>query len=232
VTATDRFRTQDGRLAWKMSIDLSYPLVAGSSAHDPLDGLVSALALESLAGDAAPDDLAATTQALRRMCEQRPYWRTSDALGLGGLLFDACRLAQLRSTEAVDTLLVAVLRAAAAGLDDMLRRDPATLRRPVEQRLAFRELGLAIGLRCLPLLRQSTTALAAADARRLLDELDGYAPLGSAIETFWLTPAHREHPAWHAHQHINDVMLATCLLAPAVAMLRPPLSCRLRPREE
>src|SRR3954464_2754588 len=44
-TAWRKFRQPSGRLAWKMSVDLSRPLVASTGQHDALDGFVTAAQL-------------------------------------------------------------------------------------------------------------------------------------------------------------------------------------------
>jgi len=66
--------------------------------------------------------------------------------------------------------------------------------------LAFRELGLAIGLAASERLEESMGAT-----------LRSYVPLGEAIESFWLDPEHRQTPTWSEHRDINEVMLATRL---------------------
>jgi hypothetical protein len=82
------------------------------------------------------------------------------------------------------------------------------LQLPARQRLAFRELGLAIGLHALERLQSD----ASSDQRVSVKALAGYLPLAGDIETFWLDPAHRREPAWLEHQDINAVMLATSLV--------------------
>jgi hypothetical protein len=44
-----------------------------------------------------------------------------------------------------------------------------------------------------------------------IDSLIQYAPLGDAIESFWLEPANRQASTWREHRDINLVMLATSL---------------------
>jgi hypothetical protein len=51
----------------------------------------------------------------------------------------------------------------------------------------------------------------AADAHAALDELARYASVRDAVESFWLTDAHREQETWRTHEDINEVMLATAL---------------------
>ncbi|HTP65043.1 MAG TPA: hypothetical protein VMJ66_06595, partial [Geobacteraceae bacterium] len=153
-TAHDRFvhaGSVDGRkmIYWKMSIDLRRPLVPAMGQHDPLDGLVTCRELRAAAGEAAPsawpglDDAAAELAGICREVE----WITDDPLGIGGLLFDAWRMAQLIACGALDdgALLESALDAALAGLRSFAADNPLKYR--ARQRLAFRELGLAIGLK-------------------------------------------------------------------------------------
>jgi hypothetical protein len=49
-----------------------------------------------------------------------------------------------------------------------------------------------------------------------------YVPLGARIEEFWLVPAHQEGEEWSAHQDINEVMLATCLVPEGYLLLAGP----------
>ncbi len=105
-------------------------------------------------------------------------------------------------------LLRRVLAAALEGLQRYAQQDD--LRLPASRRLAFRELGLAIGLHAIenpPQLSRSSEVPA------LLQALQPFVSLGSRIESFWLDPAHREARTWSKHCDINDVMLATSLLA-------------------
>jgi hypothetical protein len=76
-------------------------------------------------------------------------WVTTDPLGLGGLLADAYKLAQLiahHSLQQVD-LLETLLDASLVGLQAYASQD--LLQLPVDFRLAFREVGLSIGLRAV-----------------------------------------------------------------------------------
>jgi hypothetical protein len=159
---------------WKMSVDLTRPLVPSMGAHDPLDGLVEAasLGLEREARDFA------------RICEGRG-WATSDPLGAGGLLITAARLERLgmRSAQLAEE--------AEASVDAAAR----TIGGPAARRLAFRELGFALGLHT--------------DER--------YLPLATELERFWLEPANQSAESWGEHRDINDVSLAAAL-APAGAL--------------
>jgi len=94
------------------------------------------------------------------------------------------------------------------------REDP--LRLPAEYRLAFRELGLSIGLRAVERLKAlivqnpglfDTTPLLLSRLERLMQ----YAPLREEIETFWRASTNREANTWTEHRDINMIMLATSL---------------------
>jgi hypothetical protein len=203
-------------MVWKMSIDLSYPLVSSMGQHDPLDGFVTYLELTQAASDepSAPD-LDAEIREMRSLC-QGLRWETEDALGIGGLLTDGFRLAQLVLPSGGEErdLLANVLGAAAASLDQHVRF--RSLDEPLRFRLAFRELGLALGLRAVPRLK------ALADSKRAhleevgfpfsrIEDLAGHDPLRETIETQWREAARKGHESWMSHQDINTVMLATSL---------------------
>ena len=161
------------RMYWKMSIDLSRPQVASMGHHDPLDGYVTALEL----------GLPAIAAEYRAMIDVSSL-ATSDALGIGGLLVDAHRLDQLALDQPLRDALLAAGRLGIAHFTAQ-----PDLRLTAVHRLAFRELGLAIGL--------SATHLSS-DVR-------------DRIESFWLADAHRATRTYREHQDINDVMLATSL---------------------
>lgn len=192
------------RMYWKLSIDLSRPLVASMGQHDPLDGLVTYAQIE--AGTGQGPRLGGAIADFAAMADPRRM-ATADPLGIGGLLVDAFHTLQLEQQGTASCgLLEELLVAAELGL----RRYAAQpdLRLPASHRLAFRELGLAIGLAALqrPEWSAATTAV-----RSRIDQLLAYAPLRSSIETFWLQPEQREADAWAQHANINDVMLATSL---------------------
>ena len=194
------------RLAWKMSIDLQRPLVPSSGHHDPLDGLVTVLVLAQNDRDEA---LLECRQSLVMMCRGRD-WTTDDPLGIGGLLFDACRLAQLPATTGAEEILAGVVEAAVSGLTEFVR-SPA-LHLPVGNRLGFREIGLSIGLGGIEFL----------NSMKPCEALRSFEPLAGVIEQFWLEPEHRRHVNWTEHQDISDVMLATSLLSPAFMSIHLP----------
>lgn len=197
------------QIAWKMSIDLSRPLISSQGQHDPLDGLITCLELQTSA-ELPVQEKAALASAVADMTEMcaNGDWATDDPLGIGGLLDDATRLAQLVFEQGSEhrELLFRLLVAAESSLRGFSR---SALHRSAEHRLAFRELGLSIGLHGL----QRITRLASRD--RLLavanDQLQLFQPLAEQIENFWADPAHRGSRTWTEHRDINTVMLATSL---------------------
>jgi hypothetical protein len=209
-----------GRMVWKMSTDLTRPLVTSMGQHDPLDGLVTCAQLEEIAA-ASAEERAADLDVLARAAEdyaamaEATDFHTADPLGLGGLLADAYRLAQLGARGALDDLSI-LQRVLVAALDGVRRatRD-STWRQPAPLRLAFRELGLAIGLASVePLARTLNGGVGAsqdvprAHVRALADAV----PLAGEIRSFWLVPTHRTARSWTDHRDINEVMLASSLL--------------------
>ena len=208
------------RLVWKMSIDLSRPLVDTMGHHDPLDGLLTLATLreaERARDDRAePSSLDGEVARLLAMCEGRG-WATDDPLGVGGLLGDVVRLAGLMARRQLpDTgLLEGLLGDAARSLDAYRRTGSLAL--PPSHRLPFRELGLAIGLAGIERLLAPGDGEAAEggalDERKqgLLALLRPHLPLRARIETGWLEPRARQAATWTEHLDINRVMLATSL---------------------
>jgi hypothetical protein len=193
------------RMYWKMSIDLSRPLVPAMGQHDPLDGLVTYSELAMAVGEAG---LTAEIADLARICRDGSLV-TDDPLGIGGLLFDAGRMAQLidQGGFACEDLLAPVLDAALAGLAAFTRG--GTLRHSAEYRLAFRELGLSIGLRGTGELVRHLRERPGLSGRA--NALIRYLPLADAIERFWMDNTNQKVGTWTGHREINMVMLATSL---------------------
>jgi hypothetical protein len=217
------------RMYWKMSTDLSYPLVPSMGQHDPLDGLVTYCELELagrkyLRGSPHPDLGAEITDVagiLRGM-----ELATGDPLGTGGLLSDASRIAQImvqggpgfmgNSRQGVDLpgLLGEVLSAALFGLDAFA--DSGCPGLPADYRLAFRELGLAIGLSGLEglarVIRENPDLFGKDSSLQVqVEALQPYLPLGEGVTRFWMEGRNREAASWTDHREINMVMLATSL---------------------
>lgn len=137
------------RLFWKMSIDLSRPLLPSMGQHDPLDGLVTYSELQEAAGESGTltvSDLQTEIKELAETCRGM-VWATDDPLGIGGLLCDALRIAALitRGVFSDTKLLEDVLEAALIGLKTV--STDRSMDEPAMYRLAFRELGLSIGLK-------------------------------------------------------------------------------------
>jgi hypothetical protein len=203
------------RMHWKMSVDLSRPLVPSMGHHDPLDGYVTCLELSATAArwpDAGGPDL---TDACADFASMIPAdLATADPLGLGGLLTDAWRLEQLRRAGAAGdaALRDRLLEDALVGLSEYARM--GELQRSAEWRLAFRELGLAIGLAAVPLVGGTVTD-------GVLRRLERWLALRDEIETFWLRSEHRRASSWIEHENINDVMLATSLVPAGYLTLDP-----------
>ncbi|MEJ2165824.1 MAG: hypothetical protein P8X90_09870 [Desulfobacterales bacterium] len=87
---------------------------------------------------------------------------------------------------------------------------------PAGRRLAFRELGLAIGLHVVErigglieekpnIFPQNHPVLSQ------IRQLGRFAHLREAIEKLWLDPQNRKAESWKEHQDINSVILATSL---------------------
>ncbi len=206
------------RLRWKMSIDLSYPLVASSGHHDPLDGFITYNEIGLCASRDAPDaDMPALGVEIAdtALMLEGGRWETDDPLGIGGLLFDAGRLLQLAAAgQIADVTLLASLHSAARSSLEVYaaRMQPG---RPADYRLAFRELGLSIGLHAVTHMQavlDGKPGLATDSRHGELTALAGYAPLRREIEEYWREPARQEARSWLDHHDINRVMLATSLL--------------------
>ncbi len=200
------------RLLGKTSIDLSRPLLDSMGQHDPLDGMITFRALRWAAIRASEPQQGASLDAaigdMREMCEGA-RWATGDALGIGGLLADAHRLAELaraRDDGGDARLLAELVGGAALGLATLAHG--RAFEAPIARRVAFRELGLAIGLhavqRLVPIARDLDVAH--------LDGLVAFVPLAAVLEKFWLDPAHQATDAWRDQLDMNSVMLATSLV--------------------
>ncbi len=206
------------RMYWKMSTDLEYPLVPSMGLHDPLDGLITYTQLQATAAKdpkGGAQDLSGEIVDMARMCRGK-NWATDDPLGIGGLLADAFRVAQLmvEGYPGGTNLLVVLLEASLTGLTAFDRE--GSLKFPADVRLAFRELGLSIGLkaarRLSEFIRRNERALGGEGGPKLQTQaLKEYDALAEAIDRFWLEPKQQRCRSWKEHQEINMVMLATSL---------------------
>jgi hypothetical protein len=206
---------RERRLFWKMSVDLSRPLIASMGLHDPLDGYVTCVQLQATAAKLgiANEGPGLADEAADLAAMIPSDLSTTDPLGIGGLLADAWRVEQLMTDGAIAgrALRDRLLDAAIVGLGG--HQPGRDLSSPASSRLAFRELGLAIGLASIPLFG------AAGGASRQVEPLAGFVTLRSRIEDFWLRPDHRRTATWVEHQDINEVMLATSLAPSAYLTL-------------
>ena len=206
------------RMHWKMSIDLSYPLVPSMGLHDPLDGLITYTQLQATAAEdpeRTAKELSGEITDMARMCQGKD-WATDDPLGIGGLLSDAFWVTQLavKGCFTGTDLLAVLLDASLAGLLAFGRED--VLRLPADYRLAFRELGLSIGLEAVERLsgfieRNERAFSKERELKLQTKALKQYEGLTEAIDRFWLEPEHQGARSWTEHQEINMVMLATSL---------------------
>ncbi len=208
------------RMVWKMSTDLSRPLVPSMGQHDPLDGLITCTQLGTtaalLSSASHGPDLKQAAADFAAMIEAVDL-RTEDPLGLGGLLADACRVAQLMARGAFEdgTLLERLVSVAQDGLARYSQH--GDWQQPASRRLAFRELGLAIGLSAIELPQRDTedgrrSVFAGTALRARMKALVPHVALRAAIVSFWLDAEHQQARTWSEHRDINEVMLATSLV--------------------
>ncbi|GAB3093409.1 hypothetical protein G8770_06470 [Aestuariicella hydrocarbonica] len=223
------------RMYWKMSIDLSRPLVSSMGHHDPLDGLITYWQLEASAKHFSATVAQSATMAQSPTMAQVPtglsllaaiedfssmcagqHWATQDELGMGSMLSDACRLAQLVAAGSVadSGLLEQLLVESDVSLQAFSSHNRLGLE--AEYRLAFRELGLAIGLQGINIIHQCLQQQPEkyTDAKRLLSRLEAlqnFTAIAEHIVNFWTQSPHRSGHSWSEHADINNVMLATSL---------------------
>jgi hypothetical protein len=210
------YTAPDGRrkMYWKMSIDLSRPLVPSMGQHDPLDGFITYNQLQAIARNSLPQlrleseiaDIAAIYKGRELV--------TDDPLGVGEVLCNAYKVAELisRGYWKRTDLLCELLEAAYVSLELYLKERPLTL--PADYRLAFREFGLSIGLKAVQRLHKLVEEKHGFGEREvvlLVKNLMPYVPLVEEIEKFWLEPRSKEADSWKEHADINSVMLATSL---------------------
>jgi hypothetical protein len=205
---------------WKMSTDLSRPLVSAMGIHDVLDAFITFRevhkARAGMSVASGMTNITAAIESLSPLCQRR-NWATDDPLGLGGLLFDAWRLCQLfdRNSQADVDLLEALLDGCSYGLTSFV--SAGHLARAISNRLAFRELGLAIGLKAVSAIAHEITKRGSyfenrGDLRRSVNMLQQHESIGDEIIGGWLPHAENQDKSWRAHQEINEVMLATALI--------------------
>ncbi len=205
------------RMHWKMSIDLIRPLVPSMGLHDPLDGFVTynelCLCSEHHFDASMAPDLDTQITETAKMCEGQ-NWETDDPLGIGGLLFDACRITQMKAQGRfrVAGFLEVLLRSSLHGLHAFLRHNP--MNDSADYRIAFREFGLSIGLKAVAKMRDLVDRNPSVYGEHPSQQIEGltrYVPLSATIENFWRDQANQKTKSWLDHRDINMVMLATSL---------------------
>ncbi|MCF2514005.1 hypothetical protein LVY65_02830 [Sphingomonas sp. G124] len=199
-------------LSWKMSMDLSRPLVAGSNPHDALDGYVTYRLVEEIGGGSNSPQISSEINVLRQLCID-VQWGTSDPLGIGGLLLDAFRLATLPDLQTSEKQLLGnIIFGAEAGVQQFLRS--GAMQGQPAMRLAFRELGLAIGLQALPAIAIAANRLGmmTGSIAASLSSLLSFGKVDRAIVDFWSELQNQRVSTWQDHRDINEVMLVAAIL--------------------
>jgi len=135
---------------------------------------------------------------------------------LGGLLSDAYKVGQLliHSDFKDEDLLIRLLEYSLPGPARYAMQNQLSL--PANYRLAFRELGLSIGLHAVEKLKglikeNQNRFLVNHPIHSQIESLAQYAGLTDIIEKFWLNERNRTSETWKDHMDINLVMLATSL---------------------
>lgn len=210
MLAAEKFIYKEGDhvgMYWKMDTTLSRPMVASTGAHDPLEGMICAKNIQ-LALPERADELDHLVIKLEELCRGRD-WTTSDALGVGGLLLNTVRaeeiisgnkklISEVKPKKLVEDCFYS-LELIAAAFDN---------RQQASRRLAFREGGLALGLRTLYGMKEEISR-----QYLQLNQLQKYLWLAETIEDFWLEPKNQEVGSWREHLDINAVTLACSLTA-------------------
>jgi hypothetical protein len=214
------------RMYWKMSIDLSRPLVPSMGQHDPLEGFITYSELQVINRETfgqSSSDLRSEIADMAHICHGHS-WFTDDPLGIGSLLTNSLLIAQIMIIGGLEYffLLESVLDSALLGMKSFTKTDP--LKFPADYRLGFRELGLSIGLKCIKNLQRlinnnSDVFSLKSSLKEHVEALIEYVPISEKIEQFWLYSKNRHSSNWIAHREINMVMLATSLVPEGFLMI-------------
>lgn len=212
------YTSSDGRrrMYWKMSIDLTRPLVNAMGQHDPLDGYITYRELQALSPkDINWPNLSEEIEDIAKIMIEEGYWVTDDPLGIGELLSYAYRLFELINLGyTVDLeLLMKILRSAYTSLEIYIHEGLVSL--PANRRLAFREFGLSIGLKASMKMRRFLNGNIGnyyEEIHSIIKLLQSYFSIAEKIESFWLKDANRRVSTWREHRDINEVMLVTSLI--------------------
>ncbi|GLI78083.1 hypothetical protein PoHVEF18_006382 [Penicillium ochrochloron] len=131
------------RMIWKMSMDLSRPLVNSEGNLDPIDGFVTFRLLQATAAAAGDGDvLEEEISDYRRVMDRKgPHFVSKDPLDLGMTLWTAHWFSE---TESWASTLVTRCFEQLYDLFEINRY----FQRSIKFRLAFREFGTCMGLQC------------------------------------------------------------------------------------
>lgn len=194
------------KMYWKMSVDLSRPLVPMMGAHDPLEGLLCAMQAYAESGS-FKYEFDGYIDKLKALCA-RSHWATDDALGVGSLLLNVVRAAELQTFMELPPAVKPerLLRDAEQGLESIYGAFDAN--ESAQYRLAFRECGLSLGLRCL---KGNLDFLKESAVEPQLDA--SIWQMADDIEEFWLNEQNQQASTFQNHLDINEVSLAASILA-------------------
>ena len=213
------------RMYWKMSIDLSHPLVKYMGKHDPIDGYstIKLLKASSRNRPTRLHSLEAELKDFTDMVAPMRNFETTDCLGIGGLLTDTFTLVQVMILEDTfheqNNVLKHIVRNLLISIETSLClfASIGEIGYDADARLPFRELGLSIGLRSLEKLRDVDKDEWVDDEFRsevegTLSELSRYFNIAKNIEDFWMDEKNQQSQTWIDHKDINSVMLAVSLV--------------------
>jgi len=201
------------RLYWKMSIDLKRPLVSSMGQQDPLDGYLTYKETEAISSKFNGQKFGSEIKEIGTICRMMDL-KTNDPLGIGGLLADATRTTQLMVYGTLNhpEILDNILQSTVTSIRSYIGTGQLSLSQ--DYRLAFRELGLSIGLKGLKLMEifmRDHPETFTATHKNLLKEIKNYQHISQDIDEFWLKPLNQKSMNWKKHRDINMVMLATSL---------------------
>ncbi|EKM55624.1 uncharacterized protein PHACADRAFT_195663 [Phanerochaete carnosa HHB-10118-sp] len=135
------------RMRWKMSIDLSRPLVSSQGNLDPIDGYVVFSLLQKTAGDTTI--LKEEIQDYKKIVDMKwRYMESDDPLDLGMTLWSVHWMAKEEPWAA------AIMERASENLRELTFVN-RYFEYPLERRLAFREFGTCLGIKCASILSES-----------------------------------------------------------------------------
>lgn len=209
LVASNKFIYSSGtgpRMYWKMSTDLSRPLVTGMGGHDPLEGLICAAAVKEMVPQTA-SKLEPISLQFSTMCKNQE-WATTDSLSIGALLLNTLKAAGLEQTKDLSpsSLPGRLFEESVKSLEVYKRLNETGY--PASRRLAFRECGLSLGLRCLWGAEKELLSKGLP-----VEKLKKYQHLPGEIENFWKEIPNQHVSTWTDHLNINAVSLAASLVS-------------------